>query len=135
MWVPGLHGTDKYCNKFVSLSCRDTTLTEPQQVRLFITDLGNPLRTDVALIQPTTLANAVVFTQAYVWRLHPRHHADTTLCIDPLHHEADDICTGTIGGKLDCLVSGDCGKIGNNPAIVASRDHITTPDQDLFLLQ
>lgn len=43
-------GTVDDCSKhFIALSCRDTTLLEPQQIQLFITDLGHPLRTDVAL--------------------------------------------------------------------------------------
>jgi hypothetical protein len=41
---------DEYWNKLVSLSCRDTTLTEPQQVQLLITGLRNPLRTDITLM-------------------------------------------------------------------------------------
>jgi hypothetical protein len=50
------------------LSCRDTTLTEPQQIHLFITGLGNPLRTEVALMQSATLADAVIFTRGYEQR-------------------------------------------------------------------
>jgi hypothetical protein len=57
-----------YCNRFMALSYRDLTLTETQQVQLFITGLGNPLRTDVALMQPRTLADAVVFARAYEQR-------------------------------------------------------------------
>jgi hypothetical protein len=59
---------DEYCNKFMSMSCRDTTLTEPQQMQLFITGLKNPLRTDVALMQPATLADVIVFAWAYEQR-------------------------------------------------------------------
>jgi hypothetical protein len=33
----------EYNKKFITLSCRDPTLTKPQQVQLFITGLGNPL--------------------------------------------------------------------------------------------
>jgi hypothetical protein len=57
-----------YCNRFMALSYRDLTLTETQQVQLFITGLANPLRTDVALMQPRTLADAVVFARAYEQR-------------------------------------------------------------------
>jgi hypothetical protein len=53
---------DEYCNKFMSLSCGDTMLTEPQQVQLFVTDLGNPLHTDVTLMQLATMVDVVVFT-------------------------------------------------------------------------
>lgn len=34
---------DEFGKRFIALSCRDTTLTEPQQVQLFITSLGDPL--------------------------------------------------------------------------------------------
>jgi hypothetical protein len=40
---------DEFCKCFIALSCCDTSLTEQQQIQLFITGLGNPLRTDVAL--------------------------------------------------------------------------------------
>jgi hypothetical protein len=40
---------DDYAKQFMALSCRDTSLTEPLQVQLFITGLGDPLQTDVAL--------------------------------------------------------------------------------------
>jgi hypothetical protein len=55
---------DEFSKWFIALSCRDTTLTELQQVQLFITCLGDPLCTDVALQQPATLDNAVIFTRA-----------------------------------------------------------------------
>jgi hypothetical protein len=38
-----------YCNKFMALSSRDTSITEDQQVPLFTVGLGKPLQTDVAL--------------------------------------------------------------------------------------
>jgi hypothetical protein len=34
---------DDYAKQFMALSCRDTSLTKPLQVQLFITGLGNPL--------------------------------------------------------------------------------------------
>jgi hypothetical protein len=40
---------DEFCKCFIVLSCRDTSLTEPQQIQLFITNLGVPLWTDVVL--------------------------------------------------------------------------------------
>jgi hypothetical protein len=45
-----------------------TSLTEPLQVQLFITDLGDPLRTGVALQQPASLDDAVIFARAYEQR-------------------------------------------------------------------
>jgi hypothetical protein len=52
---------DDYAKQFMALSCRDTSLTEPLQVQLFITNLGNPLRTDVALQRSASLDDAVIF--------------------------------------------------------------------------
>jgi hypothetical protein len=49
----------------MTLSCRDTSLTEPLQVQLFITGLGDPLQTDVALQQPASLNDIVIFARAY----------------------------------------------------------------------
>jgi hypothetical protein len=40
---------EELCNRFMSLSCRDHNLTEPQHMQLFTTGLEEPLRIDVAL--------------------------------------------------------------------------------------
>jgi hypothetical protein len=40
---------DDYSKRFMSLSCRDPLLIEPQQIQLYITGLGDPLCTEVAL--------------------------------------------------------------------------------------
>jgi hypothetical protein len=40
---------DKFCSRFMALSCHDHSLTETQQIQLFTTGLGEPLHTDVAL--------------------------------------------------------------------------------------
>jgi hypothetical protein len=56
---------DDYAKQFMALSCRDTSLSEPLQVQLFITGLGDPLRTGVALQQPASLDDVVIFTRAY----------------------------------------------------------------------
>jgi hypothetical protein len=40
---------DEFCSKFMALSCRDHTLTEGQQIQLFMTGLSEPLRIAVAL--------------------------------------------------------------------------------------
>jgi hypothetical protein len=66
--------------KFIALSCRDISLTEPQQVQLFIIGLGNPLHIDVTLQQLESLDDANIFAMAYeqlnasreVPRPHPR---------------------------------------------------------------
>jgi hypothetical protein len=34
---------DEYSKRFIVLSCHDTTLSEPQQIQLFVTGLGDPL--------------------------------------------------------------------------------------------
>jgi hypothetical protein len=51
---------DDYSKRFMSLSCHDPLLTKPQQIQLYITGLGDPLRTDVALQQPATLDDTVI---------------------------------------------------------------------------
>jgi hypothetical protein len=56
---------DDYCNRFMALSCRDPTLTEAQQIQLFLVGLESLLRTNVALHQPATLDDAIKFTRAY----------------------------------------------------------------------
>jgi hypothetical protein len=59
---------DDYAKQFMTLSCYDTSLTEPLQVQLFITDLDDPLRTDIALQQPASLDDAIIFARAYEQR-------------------------------------------------------------------
>jgi hypothetical protein len=59
---------DEYSKRFIALSCHDTTLSEPQQNQLFITGLGDPLRTDVVLQQSASLDDAVIFARAYEQR-------------------------------------------------------------------
>jgi hypothetical protein len=59
---------DEFSKHFIALSCRDMTLSEVQQLQLFITSLGDPLRTDVALQQLATLDGVVIFARAYVQR-------------------------------------------------------------------
>jgi hypothetical protein len=41
---------DNYCTKFMTLTCREPTLSETFQVQLFITGLSVALCTDVALL-------------------------------------------------------------------------------------
>jgi hypothetical protein len=50
---------DDYSKRFMSLSYRDPLLMEPQQIQLYITGLGNPLRTDVALQQEEHVSGGV----------------------------------------------------------------------------
>jgi hypothetical protein len=59
---------DEFSKQFMALSCRDPSITEPQQIQLFITGLGDPLRTNVALQQPSTLDDTVIFARAYEQR-------------------------------------------------------------------
>jgi hypothetical protein len=56
---------DEFSKRFIALSCCDTSLTESQQIQLFITGLGDPLRTDVVLQQPSSLDDIVIFARAY----------------------------------------------------------------------
>jgi hypothetical protein len=56
---------DEFCKHFIALSYRDISLIEQQQIQLFITDLGNPLWMDVALQQPASFDNAIIFARAY----------------------------------------------------------------------
>jgi hypothetical protein len=59
---------DDYSARFMALSCHDPSFTEHQQIQLYVTGLGNPLRTDVALQQPATLDDVVIFARAYKQR-------------------------------------------------------------------
>jgi hypothetical protein len=121
---------DEYCNKFMSLSCRDTMRTEPQQIQLFITGLGNPLRTNVALMQLATLADAVVFTRAYE---HRHHHSVSAPDVHPLRHVTDNY-TSCVSGKLGHLVTDNRSQTDNNPATLAGGNRRTTPHRNMFPL-
>jgi hypothetical protein len=59
---------DDFAKRFMALSCRDTTITEVHQVKLFLAGLGKPLRTDVALHRPPMLDDAVMLALAYEQR-------------------------------------------------------------------
>jgi hypothetical protein len=56
---------DEFSKCFIALSCHDTSLTEAQQIQLFITGLGDPLRTDITQQQPSSLDDAIIFARAY----------------------------------------------------------------------
>jgi hypothetical protein len=56
---------DDFAKCFMALSCRDTAITEAHQVQLFLTGLGKPLHTDVALHRPPTLDDAIMLARAY----------------------------------------------------------------------
>jgi hypothetical protein len=73
---------DEFSKRFIALSYRDTSLTEPLQIQLFITGLGDPLGTDVTLQQPSILDDVVIFTRAYEQRNASRE------CVQPspTHH-------------------------------------------------
>jgi hypothetical protein len=60
---------DEFTKRFMALSCRDMTITEPQQIHIFITGLGDPLRLDVVLQQPSSMDDAVIFARAFEQRL------------------------------------------------------------------
>jgi hypothetical protein len=60
---------DEFAKRLMALSCRDPTITEQQQIRLFTTCLGDPLRLDVALQQPASMDDVVIFARAYEQRL------------------------------------------------------------------
>jgi hypothetical protein len=60
---------DEFAKRFMALSCRDPTITEQQQIQLFTTGLGDPFRLDVALQQPASVDDAIIFARAYEQRL------------------------------------------------------------------
>jgi hypothetical protein len=67
-----LHRTrsvDEFAKQFMVLLCHDPSITKPQQIQLFITGLGDPLRLDVTLQQPSLMDDAVIFARAYEQRL------------------------------------------------------------------
>jgi hypothetical protein len=60
---------DEFAKRFMALSCRDPSITEPQQIQLFIMGLDDPLRLDIALQQPASMDDAIIFARAYEQRL------------------------------------------------------------------
>jgi hypothetical protein len=56
---------EEFCNRFMSLSCRDHSCTKHQQVQLFTTGHEEPLHTNVALQQPATLDEVIMLARAY----------------------------------------------------------------------
>jgi hypothetical protein len=67
-WLRCTGNVNDYMARFMELSCRDESLTDHQQIQLYITDLDDPLRTDVQLQQPTKLDDAIIFARAYEQR-------------------------------------------------------------------
>jgi hypothetical protein len=60
---------DEFAKRFMALSWRDPTITKQQQIQLFTAGMGDPLRLDVALQQPASMDDAVIFARAYEQRL------------------------------------------------------------------
>jgi hypothetical protein len=64
-WLRCTGNVIDYTARFMELSYRDESLTEHQQIQLYIAGLGDPLCTDVQLQQSTKLDDAVIFARAY----------------------------------------------------------------------
>ena len=67
-WLRCTGTVNDYAACFMVLSCRDESLTEHQQIELFIAGLGDTLRTDVQLHLPAKLDDAIIFVRAYEQR-------------------------------------------------------------------
>jgi hypothetical protein len=74
---------DEFGKRFIALSYRDTSLTEQQQIQLFITGLGDPQWTDMALQQPANLDDAIIFAHAYQQRNASRNNVHQPLSRAP----------------------------------------------------
>jgi hypothetical protein len=59
---------DDFTKCFMALSCRDMVITKAHQVQLFLMRLGKPLYTDVTLLRPPTLDDAIMLAWAYEQR-------------------------------------------------------------------
>jgi hypothetical protein len=55
---------DEFSKRFIALCSCDTSLTEAQQIQLFITGQGDPLHTGLTLQQPSSLDDAIIFARA-----------------------------------------------------------------------
>jgi hypothetical protein len=128
-----LHRTgsvDEFAKRFMALSCRDPTITEQQQIQLFTTGMGDPLRLDVALQQPASMDDVVIFARAYEQRLLSRSTggggADGATRIGPpgrMIHTASRDSAGTYIGSVQgtgIFIS------DNGPPFYAGRDRSTT---------
>jgi hypothetical protein len=60
---------EDYIEKFLALACRDTDLTKSQLVQMYTPGLINPLKTDIALCQPSSLDDAIMVARAYEQQL------------------------------------------------------------------
>ena len=56
---------EDYIDKFLALACRDTDLTKSQLVQMYTAGLVDPLKTDIALRQPSSLDDAIMIARAY----------------------------------------------------------------------
>jgi hypothetical protein len=79
----------EFSKRFIALSCRDTSLIKARQIQLFLTGLGDPLRTDVALQQPSSLDDVVIFARAYK-QCNTSHAADVDLELHTGDHQDYD---------------------------------------------
>jgi hypothetical protein len=60
---------EDYQRQFLSILCRCEDMTQLQQAQMFTAGLGEPLRTDVELLTPTTLQRAMHLARAYERRM------------------------------------------------------------------
>jgi hypothetical protein len=106
-----------FYNRFMALSCREPALTEPLHVQLFVAGLGPPLRTDVALLQPQTLDEAIKLARAYEQRLASppptptwtASHSFTKLATStPVTPQQSTSSVSSVGNKTSCCHKNQC---------------------------
>jgi hypothetical protein len=103
---------DKFCSRFMALSCHDHSLTETQQIQLFTTGLGEPLHTDVALQRPASLDEVVMFARAY----EPRSTAPTGPPHNSSSRSSSEALSAAAAAPPTSMVASSVPTLSNKPS-------------------
>lgn len=108
---------EDYQRQFLSILCHCEDMTQLQQTQMFTAGLGEPLRTDVEPLTPTTLQRAMHLARAYERRMDLSMTPSRAIC----YIKTNDICNRNkalvIGYQqtpfAQALLGGGCRQMGH----------------------